>query len=63
MISDHKISHIPVLLKETIDGLSINPKGIYIDGTVGLGGHSKEIASKLTSGKLICLIWTLKRLR
>lgn len=54
MISDHKISHIPVLLKETIDGLSINPKGIYIDGTVGLGGHSKEIASKLTSGKLIC---------
>ncbi|NLT18355.1 MAG: Ribosomal RNA small subunit methyltransferase H [Firmicutes bacterium ADurb.Bin080] len=53
MISEDKISHIPVLLKETIDGLSIKANGIYVDGTVGLGGHSKEIVSRLTSGKLI----------
>ena len=34
--------HNPVLLKECIDGLNINPAGIYVDVTFGGGGHSKE---------------------
>ncbi len=46
-------NHIPVLLKEAIDGLSIKPEGIYVDGTVGGGGHSAEIAGRLTTGVLI----------
>ena len=41
--------HIPVLLKETIDGLNIKPDGIYVDGTIGGAGHSKEIIKKLSS--------------
>lgn len=48
-------SHISVLLDECISNLNIDPEGIYVDGTLGLGGHSKEIVSKLTSGKLICI--------
>ena len=47
--------HIPVLLKETVDALEIDPKGIYLDGTAGGGGHSKAIASRLTDGRLIAL--------
>ncbi|MDE7120922.1 MAG: 16S rRNA (cytosine(1402)-N(4))-methyltransferase RsmH, partial [Oscillospiraceae bacterium] len=39
--------HVPVLLAETIQGLAIRLDGIYIDGTVGGAGHSKEIASRL----------------
>ena len=46
--------HIPVLLSESINSLSINPNGIYIDGTFGRGGHSLEILKKLNNnGKLI----------
>lgn len=48
-------SHIPVLLKECIDGLRIRPDGLYVDGTLGRGGHSLEIASRLTTGRLICI--------
>jgi 16S rRNA (cytosine1402-N4)-methyltransferase len=44
--------HDPVLLKECIDGLNINPKGIYVDVTYGGGGHSREILKHLTTGKL-----------
>jgi len=45
--------HNPVLLKETVDGLNINPDGVYVDVTFGGGGHSKEILSRLGSnGKL-----------
>lgn len=44
--------HNPVLLKECIEGLSINPEGIYVDVTFGGGGHSKEILKHLTTGKL-----------
>lgn len=46
--------HIPVLLNEVIDGLHINPSGIYVDCTFGGGGHSREILKHLNSeGKLI----------
>ena len=42
-----EFSHVSVLLNETIDSLNIKPDGIYADGTLGGGGHSFEIASKL----------------
>ena len=45
--------HVSVLLHECIDNLNIRPDGIYVDGTLGLGGHSYEIASRLTTGRLI----------
>ena len=49
-------SHIPVLLNESIEALNINPNGIYIDGTLGGGGHSRAILSKLNSkGRLIAI--------
>ncbi len=41
--------HVPVLLKESVDGLDIQPDGIYVDVTFGGGGHSKEILSRLGS--------------
>jgi 16S rRNA (cytosine1402-N4)-methyltransferase len=44
--------HNPVLLKECIGGLNINPEGIYVDVTFGGGGHSREILKYLTTGKL-----------
>jgi len=45
--------HNPVLLKETVDGLNIQPNGVYVDVTFGGGGHSREIMSRLgESGKL-----------
>lgn len=44
--------HNPVLLKDCIDGLNIDPKGIYVDVTFGGGGHSREILKHLTTGKL-----------
>ena len=45
--------HIPVLLNETIEGLNIKPDGIYVDLTLGRGGHSKEVLKRLTTGRLI----------
>lgn len=48
-------SHRSVLLDECIDGLDIKPDGIYVDGTAGGGGHSFFIASRLESGRLICI--------
>ena len=47
--------HISVLLNECIDNLNITPDGIYVDGTMGGGGHSLEIAKRLTNGRLICI--------
>ena len=47
--------HISVLLDECIENLNIKPQGIYVDGTLGLGGHSLEIAKRLDGGKLICI--------
>jgi len=49
-----EFSHKSVLLDETIENLNIKPDGIYVDGTLGGGGHSYEIASKLSvKGRLI----------
>lgn len=46
--------HVSVLLNETIDGLNINPDGIYVDGTLGGGGHAYEVCKHLSSkGRLI----------
>lgn len=45
--------HISVLLNECIENLNIKPDGIYVDGTLGLGGHSEQILKRLTSGRLI----------
>jgi 16S rRNA (cytosine1402-N4)-methyltransferase len=45
--------HIPVLLHDAVDGLKINPKGVYVDVTFGGGGHSQEILRKIDSGRLI----------
>lgn len=47
--------HISVLLNECIDNLNIRPDGIYVDGTMGGGGHSLGIAKRLTTGRLICI--------
>ena len=49
------MEHIPVLLNEVIELLSIKEDGIYLDLTLGRAGHSREILSKLTSVRLICL--------
>lgn len=49
-----EFAHKSVLLSESIEGLNINPEGTYIDCTTGGGGHSLEIAKRLTTGKLIC---------
>ena len=50
-----EFSHIPVLLSQCLEGLAIDPAGIYLDGTAGGAGHSKEIAKRLTTGRLISL--------
>ena len=48
-------THKSVLLDECIQALNIRPDGIYVDGTLGRAGHSREIARRLTSGRLICI--------
>ena len=48
-----EFEHVPVLLTEVLDGLDIRPDGIYVDGTVGGAGHSRQIASRLTEGGLL----------
>ncbi|WP_274952750.1 16S rRNA (cytosine(1402)-N(4))-methyltransferase RsmH [Angelakisella massiliensis] len=50
-----EFSHKSVLLEECIDGLHIQPDGIYVDGTAGGAGHSREIARRLTTGRLFAL--------
>ena len=47
MITTAETYHVPVLLKESIDGLDIKPDGVYVDVTFGGGGHSREILSRL----------------
>lgn len=48
-----KAFHSPVMLKQSVDGLSIQPDGIYVDATFGGGGHSTEILNRLQGGKLL----------
>ncbi|MEL6697956.1 MAG: 16S rRNA (cytosine(1402)-N(4))-methyltransferase, partial [Bacteroidota bacterium] len=45
--------HIPVLLHETVDGLAVHEGGTYVDVTFGGGGHTREILSRLTEGKVV----------
>jgi len=48
-------THIPVLLDACIEALAIRPDGTYVDGTLGRAGHSREIAGRLTTGRLLCI--------
>ena len=48
-------THRSVLLDECIEGLNIRPDGVYLDGTLGRAGHSREIVKRLTTGRLICV--------
>ena len=48
-------SHTPVLVEEVLQWLEIKPDGIYVDATLGAGGHSAAIAQRLVSGRLISL--------
>ena len=50
MSENIEFKHIPIMLEEVIEGLDIKPNGIYVDGTLGGGGHSYEIAKRLVSG-------------
>jgi 16S rRNA (cytosine1402-N4)-methyltransferase len=50
-----EFSHIPVLRNEAIEALAIREEGIYIDATVGLGGYTRAIADKVSTGKVIGL--------
>lgn len=47
------MEHLPIMLNEVIDALSIKENGIYVDGTFGRGGHSRAILNKLTTGHLV----------
>ena len=47
--------HTPVMLQEVLEWLRIKPDGIYVDATLGAGGHSEAIAERLSSGRLISL--------
>ena len=48
-------THNPVLRDECIRALNIRPEGVYVDGTLGRAGHSREIAKRLSTGRLICI--------
>lgn len=52
---DPVYTHRPVLLNECIENLRVHPNGVYVDGTLGRGGHSLEIAKKLEKGRLIAI--------
>lgn len=52
-MSEIHFEHKPVLFKETIESLNIDPEGTYIDGTAGGGGHSGAILQRLTTGTLL----------
>lgn len=52
---ENKFKHKSVLLDESIEALNIRPDGVYADGTAGGGGHSFEIASRLSTGRLIAV--------
>ena len=50
MEKDELTYHVPVLLKESVDGMNIRPDGTYVDVTFGGAGHSREILSRLGEG-------------
>lgn len=50
---ENNFKHTPVMLNECLTALNIKPDGIYVDGTLGGGGHSGEILKRLTTGRLI----------
>ena len=52
---DTQYGHYSVLLNECIEALNIRPDGVYVDGTLGMGGHSEQIARRLTTGRLIAI--------
>ena len=52
---EETLIHKPVLLEECIQALNVRPDGVYLDGTLGRAGHSREIARRLTHGRLICV--------
>ena len=54
-VTELHFEHIPILLDACLEGLNIRPDGIYMEGTAGGAGHSRAIASRLTTGRLICL--------
>ena len=55
-MSEQVFSHKPVLLRECLEALNIRPDGVYLDGTLGRAGHSREIARRLEgAGRLICV--------
>ena len=54
------MKHVSVLLNECIEGLNIKEDGIYVDGTLGRGGHSSEILKRIPNGQLICFDKDLK---
>ena len=47
--------HIPVLVQEVLEWLAVRPEGVYVDATVGAGGHAQAILEKLTTGRLLAL--------
>jgi len=54
-VKNDTFGHRPVLLDECIEALRIRPGGIYVDGTLGRGGHAREILRRLGGGRLICI--------
>ncbi|WP_195277198.1 16S rRNA (cytosine(1402)-N(4))-methyltransferase RsmH [Anaerotruncus rubiinfantis] len=54
-MGEKDFQHVSVLLNECIEGLDIKPDGVYVDGTAGGAGHSREIAKRLTTGRLIAI--------
>ncbi len=49
------LGHESVLLKEAVEALALRPDGVYVDGTLGRGGHSLEIVRRLTTGRLLAV--------
>ncbi len=52
---DISYGHRPVMPVECMEALALRPDGVYVDGTLGRGGHSQIIAGYLTTGRLICI--------
>lgn len=55
-----QIYHVPVLLNESVDGMNIQPGGIYVDATFGGGGHSKEILAGWIAPRIYIVLTKMK---